>query len=160
MATPTNLPAAATTGQVYTAANVNDLRGAFRVLQLFSVQASTQQTSINTTYVDITSATVTITPQATSNKILIVSTNSFLASVAAATAGLRILRGATSIFASAQALMSADTGGSFTTIYLDSPATTSATTYKIQFRRDSGTGTLYSNLGGTLSNLLVVEISA
>ena len=42
MATPTTLPASFTAGQVLTAAQMNDLRGAFRVLQV--VQATKANT--------------------------------------------------------------------------------------------------------------------
>ena len=160
MATPTSLPAAQTTGNVLTAAYVNDLRGAFRVLQLFSVQSTVQQLSPTTTYADVTSLTVTITPQANTNKILVISTNSLLAAGAAADGGIRIMRGATNIFTSVQCIGTANVGGSYTTIFLDSPATTSATTYKIQFNRDAGTGNLWHSITNTLSNLVVMEISA
>jgi hypothetical protein len=160
MATPTNLPAAQTTGNVLTAAYVNDLRGAFRVLQVFSVQGATQQTSTSATYADVTSLTVTITPQASTNKILIVSTNALLASAASADAGIQFLRGATTIYTSVSAIMATNTGGTFTNIYLDSPATTSATTYKVQFNRNAGTGTVFSSIASTLSNLVIMEISA
>jgi hypothetical protein len=160
MATPTNLPASFSTAQILTAAQQNGLRGAFRILQLFSVSLSTQQTTTSATYGDITGATVTITPQATTNKILVISTNSLLASSASAVAGIQILRDATSIFDSLQAYMGTDNGGSFTSMVLDSPNTTSATIYKVQLKRNSGSGLLYSNLAGSLSNLVVMEISA
>lgn len=160
MAAFTSLPASQTTGNVLTAAYMNDLRGAFRVLQLSSVQGSTQQTSTSATYADVTGLSVTLTPQATTNKILIISTNSLLASASAADCGIRLLRGATDIFTSVQFIGAANTGASVTSIFLDSPATTSATTYKVQFNRNAGTGTVYSSIAGTLSNLVVMEISA
>jgi len=160
MATPTNLPAAQTTGNVLTSAYVNDLRGAFRILQLFSVQGAVSQLSTSATYVDATNMTVTITPQSNTNKILIISSDSILASSASADGGIRIMRGATNIFTSVQCIGVANSGGSYTTTFLDSPATTSATTYKIQFNRDAGTGNLYHSITNTLSNLIVMEISA
>jgi len=132
----------------------------FSVLQTLSVQSSTQQTSTSTTYADITGHTLTITPNSATNKILIVSTNSLLASGVNADIGIRILRGATNIFTSVNGILAANTGGSFTSIYMDSPATTSATTYKVQFNRTLGTGTAYSNISGTLGNLIVMEIYA
>ena len=160
MAAFTSLPASQTTGNVLTAAYMNDLRGAFRVLQLSSVQGNTEQTSTSATYADVTGLSVTLTPQATTNKILIISTNSLLASANAADCGIRLLRGATNIFTSVQFIGAANTGASVTSIFLDSPATTSATTYKVQFNRNAGTGTVYSSITGTLSNLVVMEISA
>jgi hypothetical protein len=160
MATPTNLPASFTVGDVLTAANMNDVRGAFRILKVDSVQGSTQQTSTSSTYADITGLSITITPQATTNKVLLIATNSLLASASAADAGIRFLRGSTNIFTSVQFIGVANSGGSVTSIYLDSPSTTSATTYKVQFNRNAGTGTIYSSISGTLSNLVVMEISA
>ena len=132
----------------------------FSVLQTKSVQASTQQTSTSGTYADITGQTLTITPNSATNKILIVSTNSLLASSASCDIGIRILRGATNIFTSIQGILASNTGGSFTSIYLDSPATTSATTYQVQFNRNGGSGTAYSNINTTLGNLVVMEIYA
>jgi hypothetical protein len=160
MATPTNLPSSFTDNTTLPAATLNNLRGAFRVLQLFSVQGTTQQLSTSTGWAEVTGLTVTITPQSATNKILIISTNSLLASLAAADGAIRIMRGATNIFTSVQLIGTANVGGSYTTIYLDEPTTTSATTYKIEFRRDAGTGNLYSSVTNTLSNLIVAEISA
>lgn len=160
MASATSLPASFTSGQILTATNMNDMRGAFRILQLSSVQTSTQQLSTSATYADITSMTLTITPQASTNKILVVSVNSLLASGFACDIGVRIVRDSTNIFTSVQLIGTANVGGSFTTIYLDSPATTSAVTYKVQWNRNGGTGNAYSNIGGTLSNLVVMEVSA
>jgi hypothetical protein len=160
MATPTSLPASFTTGQVLTAAQMNDLRGAFRILQLSVAVMDTSQTSTTTTYVDITGASVTITPQATTNKILIVSANAFLASTNSADAGIRFLRDATNIYTEAPAIMAANTGGNFTSIYLDSPNSTSAITYKAQFNRTSGTGTVYNSIANTAGAFLVAEVSA
>ena len=161
MATPTNLPATATAGQVYTAANVNDLRGAFRVLQVFANVLDTQQTSTTTTFANITDGLITITPQAASNKILIISTNAFLASVNAADGGLRILRDATNIYTEFVAVLLGNSGGNFTSIVLDSPNTTSAINYQLQFARSAGsTGTLYHSIASTAGAFLVAEISA
>ena len=71
MATPTNLPAAVATGDVGTAAQFNNLRGAFRILQV--VQATYGTNVINSTnvYAD-TGLTATITPQSSTSKILVV----------------------------------------------------------------------------------------
>jgi hypothetical protein len=77
MATPTNLPATATAGQVYTAANVNDLRGAFRVLQVVQAVYSAVIASNSTTTMADTNLTATITPQDTNSKILVMVTQTF-----------------------------------------------------------------------------------
>jgi hypothetical protein len=160
MATPTSLPASFVDNTSLHAASLNDLRGAFRVLQLFCLFLDGQQTSTTTTLVDMTGASVTITPQSTTSKILVISNSHFIASVASCAGQIRFLRGATNIYTEICAYMSGDTGGNFTSIFLDSPNTTSAITYKAQFARFSGSGTLFSNLGGSASAFLVAEISA
>jgi hypothetical protein len=152
-------------GDVFSASDINDTNGTLNLLstsvvQTLSVLTSTQQTSTTTTYADITGHTLTITPKSTSSKILIISTNSLLASTNSCDIGIRILRGATNIWTSIQGILANNTGGSFTSIYMDSPATTSATTYKVQFNRNGGTGTAYSNIGSTLGNFVVMEIYA
>jgi hypothetical protein len=120
----------------------------------------TSQTSTTTTYADITGASVTITPQATSNKIVIVSANALLASTNSADAGIRFLRDATNIYTETAAVLAANTGGNFTSIYLDTPSSTSAITYKAQFARTAGTGTLFSAIAGTGGAFVVAEVSA
>ena len=162
MVTPTALPAAFTSGQVLTAADQNLLRGAFRVVSVTTATGTASQGSTSATYADLTGLTITITPQENTNKILIVSANALFASSAAADAGIRFLRGATTIFTSIALYGVANNGATAVNVFLDSPATTSATTYKVQFNRSAGTGTVISNLNypNSLSTLLVMEISA
>ena len=160
MATPTNLPAAQTTGNVLTAAYMNDLRGAFRVLQVLQATTVTQTASGSATYVSTTS-TLTITPQSTSSKILVVSNLVCLASSSPCQYAVRIQRGATTVFTNGGAgYFLTDNGTCITSIYLDSPSTTSSTTYTIQYARASGVGTAYVQLGGAPSTLTLLEISA
>ena len=160
MATPTNLPASFVSGAVLTAAQQNDLRGAFRVLQVATAVTTTQQSSTSATFVDCTGQSVTITPQAATNKILLISTNSLIASVFNANVNIRFLRNATTVYTAIAGFIAADSGGNFTSIQIDSPNTTSAVTYKVQFARAAGTGTVFSNLSGAASTFLVMEISA
>ena len=70
MATPTTLPAAFTAGQVLTSTQMNNLRGAFRVLQVVQGTATAQVDNSTTTRAD-TGLTATITPQASSSKVLV-----------------------------------------------------------------------------------------
>ena len=164
MATPTNLPAAQTTGNVLTAAYVNDLRGAFRVLQVVTAATTTQVSFGSATFVD-TNLTATITPQSTSSKILVYVSQGF-GTQTADTVSLRIVRGATTVdtfghvnYSAANFILNY---GPF--ISFDSPATTSATTYKTQVARTSGSSTNYVNFndgnGIQRSTIVLMEISA
>ena len=73
MATPTTLPASFTAGQVLTASQMNNLRGAFRVLQVVSTTKTDTYTdsSASGTLTTVTGLSATITPSATTSKILI-----------------------------------------------------------------------------------------
>jgi hypothetical protein len=161
MATPTTLPAAAVAGDVLTAAYVNNLRGAFRILQVVNATFATVAASISATYAD-TGLTATITPSATSSKILMmVSTTSFT-DTANTGLGLRLVRGATTLVTNIG--YSQSSGGSVAGdpnfSYLDSPNTTSATTYKLQFARNTGAGIAYVMPYSNQAYITLMEISA
>jgi hypothetical protein len=160
MATPTNLPAAAVAGDILTASYVNNLRGAFRVMQVVAGTTTTQTQTTSATYAT-TNLTASITPQSSTSKILVMTSQSFLASANAANIGMRLVRGATTVWTNDAAMYFAtDTGTTTNILYLDSPATTSATSYTVQFARIGGTGTAYAQLGFFVSNIILMEISA
>jgi hypothetical protein len=50
--------------------------------------------------------------------------------------------------------------GSISSSYLDSPATTSSTTYKIQYALNGGNGTMEINASSSTSTLTLMEIAA
>jgi hypothetical protein len=167
MATPTTLPAAFTAGQVLTAAQQNALRGAFRILQVVSGSTSTQATSATTAFAD-TGLTATITPSATSSKILVLVTqNGVLKNTGNASnaCNLKLLRGATDLQALSEVGKTntdlLNIVGSSSFLCLDSPATTSATTYKTQFASNfaiaSGAFVQYNS---NTSTIILCEVSA
>ena len=164
MATPTNLPAAQTTGNVLTAAYMNDLRGAFRILQVVeSANDTTLRSTTSATFSD-SGLTLTITPQASTNKILCGYFVNGYASAATTGMGIRLLRGAsTNVVTDLDNGYGSASGNAYNTMfyYIDSPATTSAVTYKIQYNRNQGTGTVYMNAAGagTNSRFFAMEIS-
>ena len=150
------------------------------VLQVVSTNKTDTFTSATTgSFTDITGMSATITPTNSANKVLV--TVSGVCSGQSATSGsnLRLLRGSTAIGVG-------DTAGSrsssnanayqgdgnnsmtFSFTYLDSPATTSATTYKIQFITSSGTfyfnrsqtDTDSSAYGRYASSITLMEIAA
>jgi exosome complex RNA-binding protein Rrp4 len=165
MATPTTLPSTFTAGQVLTAAQMNNLRGAFRVLQVVTATYSTQTDSSSSTFAD-TGLTASITPSATSSKILVVVQQAGCGKVSSDTElQLQLLRGATSIstFATQVGLTSStavNIVGTQGTIYLDSPATTSSTTYKTQMRSVANTSKATTQANGCMSTIALLEISA
>ena len=164
MATPTTLPGDFSPGQVLTAANMDDLRGAFRILQVKHMETASLLTSSTTTFV-ASGLTLSITPQAETNKILIFSVSSI-----AKTAGnvsnavnLRMRRGST-VLTSQTAVLFTGTGliqvGTSPMMFLDSPNTTSATTYDVQFANFTAAAQAEHNANGSFSSLVLMEVSA
>lgn len=161
MATPTNLPAAQTTGAVLTAAYMNDLRGAFRILQVVSAVTTTQTASSSATYID-TTLTVNITPQSSSSKIFVMVNQSLYHNTTGGNTGIRLVRGSTTLQEQLDPTYNAGGPGvgNVSFLYLDSPATTSATTYKTTFARRTGTGTCEVQINSNPANITVFEVSA
>ena len=175
MATPTTLPATFTAGQVLTAAQQNALRGAFRILQVVSVFKANTFSMTGTTYTDVTGLSVAITPQSSSSQIICMGQITSGTDANELVFG-QLLRGATAIGngtggSSVNSITSSNcpsTGAMNTTpfFFLDSPATTSATTYKIQIRTSGASVVGYINrrafdtgLGGS-SSIILMEVSA
>jgi hypothetical protein len=140
MATPTTLPAAFVAGAILTADQQNNLRGAFRVLQVVQASYSTQASNSTSTLAD-TGLTATITPQSTSSKVLVMVHQAGVAKTAGNlnnAVRIALLRGATTISTPVDGACNTGTAialniGSQHFTFLDSPNTTSATTYKTQF---------------------------
>ena len=173
MATPTTLPATFVSGAVLTAAQQNDLRGAFRVLQVVQGSTSTVKTVTSQTWED-SNLTQTITPTSSSSKVLVLVGQSGCSKDGASiysALSLRLVRGSTSIqvFANYAGYNNAAAAqylgiGTINAVFLDSPATTAATTYKTQMISSNGNGgaTVQDNILSTVqvSTITLMEISA
>lgn len=179
MATPTNLPSSFSAGDVLTAAQMNDLRGAFRILQVTSATVDNiTQSTTSSTMSDITGLSVTLTPQATSSKVFIIASINVGANGAADNTFYNLKRDTTTLAPGTGATNNVTAayrfsydGAGFQTFqianlcitYLDSPSTTSSTTYKMQWA--TRVGTLYLNRAGDTnigvsSTITAFEISA
>lgn len=147
-----------------------------RILQVVQTAKTDTFTSSSSSFTDITGLSVTITPSSTSSKVyVIVDTNTSTAS--GNNAGIKLLRGSTAIAvgdsagsrpqASSQARVN-DTNAALnhSINFLDSPNTTSATTYKVQMFSQSGTvGINRTNadsdstaIARTFSSITVMEV--
>jgi hypothetical protein len=167
MATPTSLPASFTTGQVLTAAQMNNIRGAFRILQVVSGSASTQVSSTTTTWAD-TTLSATITPQSSSSLVLVMYSQNCYSQGSATGMGLRLVRDLPSantvLRTDADLIFGTNSGvlAQQTFFHLDNPATTSALTYKTQFNRSVGSATVFVQTNGAnqQGTMLLFEVSA
>jgi hypothetical protein len=152
-----------TTGQVLTKASGTDMDFSWaaanttpRIGQVVTAETSTTTTTTSTSFVDATSMTVTITPTSSTSKILILS-SFVLQSYASGSGGpggeYQIVRGSTSVMAGSFTWTNSSVSGILINepvamTYVDSPATTSATTYKIQIARTGGATNCYINPSG------------
>lgn len=138
------------------------------VLQVVNATYSTPTSTTSTSFVD-TGLSATITPKFSTSKILVIVEQGGVGKAATAAGsgvGLNILRGATSIleFASYNAYTNTVVTnyiGSVSANYLDSPATTSATTYKTQFKQsESAPNTVLVQNNNSVSTITLMEIAA
>ena len=150
-----------------------------KILQVLQATKTDTETTTSGTFVDITDLTVDITPAATSSKILIFANVLCIGTVAASAGWTRIARDGTGI-AIADAAGSRERTSAMgyspgdgdtrhhSTVWLDSPSTTSQITYSAQFMTAAGAGTAYinrfeNNTDGTgygrgVSSITVMEV--
>jgi hypothetical protein len=160
MAAVTTLPSAFVANTILTAAELNNLRGAFRVLQVVGATTSTSTSTTSATFAT-TTLTATITPSFSSSKILVLSSSFLFITTAATEGATELVRGATQIGVHFPLRSSADNLGiTDTFMILDNPATTSATTYTVNARRASGSGSVTSQSNSSTSGIILMEISA
>ncbi len=138
-----------------------------KVLQVVAANTTTTTANATTTLAD-TTLTATITPSSASSKVLVlVSQNGLLRSAGSSDNALtlKLLRGATEIsqigdtglFTGTALLL---TVPSASANYLDSPATTSATTYKTQFANRNPTSEVIVQHQSNMSSIVLLEIGA
>lgn len=136
------------------------LRGSGQVpVQIVQTEKTDTFSTSSTSYVDVTGLSVTITPTNASNRILIFAS---VCGTANDNASAVLLRNSTQInIGTASGSRTVGTFADFyqnnsnnsqkvlTKVFLDSPATTSAVTYKIQVKTTSGTFNINSGVSDT-----------
>jgi hypothetical protein len=141
-----------------------------KVLQVVSVTKINTFSSTSTSFVDVTDLALTITPADSSNKILVVAMLSLRNALSGYNTGSRVIRGASTVITS----QAGDYGdvvtqsnsrlGAQIFMHLDSPATTSATTYKVQIRNEGGStsNALVNDFDGrnATSSFTLIEVAA
>ena len=162
---------------------IDTLARAGNILQVKQTVKTDTFTMTGTTFTDVTGLSVTITPSSSSSKVLIIPSLS-IGAKKGSRHGYRILRGSTAIgvgdssgsrtqYTQQAGNLNSDTAVySNTFLFLDSPATTSATTYKIQLRSETDTSgyEVYINrsdddqdnasYGRSASTITAIEVSA
>jgi hypothetical protein len=171
-----NLTAVGGTGNIIVPSG-NQLVQAGAILQVVSASKIDTFSSTGSTFVDVTGLSVTVTPQSLSSKVLLIAQlNMGLSATAEAALILKLIGGNSASYvpevSGVRALGQcsiryrgsvyeagywAQTSGSIT--YLDSPNTTSATTYKIQASVPVGTGYI-NRTGEDVSNAVITRLSS
>jgi len=142
------------------------------VLQTIQGSSTTSTSQTSTTWTD-TTLSASITPSSTSSKILILVNQSYRMqrSTYYGGASIKLLRGSTFIYYAAENTTPyypyLEIGGVsginvydyFNLNYLDSPSTTSATTYKTQQRSYGGAEIINTQQGGAKSTITLQEIA-
>lgn len=138
-----------------------------KLLQVVQASTSTGVTITTTTLTD-TGITATITPSSASSKILVlINAAMLMQGTDINNHSIRgvLFRGATNILDNTRFFGGVQTDGggenAFVPVsYMDSPSTTSATTYKLQFACDMASSTAIAQVASMPSNILLLEIGA
>ena len=144
--------------------SLTNLPAGGKVLQVINA-VDTSETSTGSTSMQDTGLTATITPSATSSKVLVSVGMNFGITGSSGGVGSRLMRGSTSIRGASEKSDGHGAGESsyheawIAFDYLDTPNTTSATTYKMQFKSNNG-GTVFTSIDGNVSTITLMEIGA
>jgi hypothetical protein len=141
--------------------------GGGKVLQVVYGTTATSTTSSSSTQAP-TNLTASITPSSATSKVLVLVAQTGIAknaSNASNSVDLYLYRGATQLLqfqnsaAHTNTTVRNDIGG-VSCNYLDSPATTSSTTYSTKFANNNNTAEVYVQNGGGASTIILMEIGA
>jgi hypothetical protein len=138
--------------------------GGGKVLQVVTATTTTSTTVTTSTYIDST-LSVSITPSSATSKVMVFVTQQFNASRSGADAGgfVKIVRGGTDIFVPLRPSMfngASEIDAMVSLSYLDSPATTSATTYKTMISATGGGTSTVAQRNSGPSVITLMEIGA
>ena len=146
-----------------TAAIATTKLGAGAVLQVVTATDSTQRSTTSTSFVTASNTlSVTITPSSASNKVFVTAAFSFGTPSGTNNFNSTLFRGATNLGTVTKGFGTLFGGSSYihahaTLQILDSPNTTSATTYQVYFSVGANTGLL--NTDGGFSSITAFEIA-
>jgi hypothetical protein len=164
------LPTGGATGAVLVKTSNADYATAWttagKILQVVNATYATQTGSTSTTFAD-TGLSASITPTLSSSKVLIfVSINGVLKHVgnSETACNLRLVRASTSIIDDWSRYLGYTGSSAYNLVassvnYLDSPATTSATTYKVQFRTTVSGQLVDVQRDGATSTITLMEVA-
>jgi hypothetical protein len=136
-----------------------------KIVQIVTAETTTETGNSTNVYSD-TTLTASITPTSASNKILVIASHNGVGRTATSSASnvlIKLLRGATEIAGSFY-IGETNTAlrvyiGSTVITKMDTPATTSAITYKTQFMNGGNAAAAYVQLGSSTSTIVLMEVA-
>jgi hypothetical protein len=142
--------------------------GGGKILQVVSNVNATSTSTTSTSYVD-SGLTASITPSSSSSRIYVVITQSLQTTRAGndTTGYVRLVRGSTTVWNTGDVgnfYMGQGSGtettmaGPFSVTYVDSPATTSSTTYKTQIRNAGASQAIAAQFNNSPSTITLLEV--
>jgi len=136
--------------------------GGGKINQVLQTETTTPQDIASSTFTDLTNISLAITPSATSSKIFVIVNIHADTQVNDKGFGLQLVRGTTNIHTDngQKAFYSASSRLQSKYLHheLDSPNTTSATTYKVQIKTDGGNTVRFNDQ--SLSSITLMEVLA
>jgi hypothetical protein len=138
--------------------------GGGKVLQVV-MGTNSSETGNSTSTFATTNLTATITPSSATSKVLVLVSQCGLLKLDNTMMGIRLVRGATTILSFGDLYGYTNTSayngvGTVNCNYLDTPATTSATTYKTEFRSESNISFVRVQAQNVTSQIILMEIGA
>ncbi len=143
--------------------------GGGKVLQVVQTTYSTTVTSTSNSYVD-SGLSLSITPSASTSKVLIMVAQPIGLMVGSSgnemVMGVNICRGTTQVLEQGIDIRASAYSSELASyqvwspVYLDSPATTSSTTYKCQLKNTAAVGNARAQVSGRTSVIILMEIGA
>lgn len=138
------------------------LIGGGKVLQVVAGTHATEVSSSSSSYVT-TGITASIAPSATSSKVLIIANTTGRKETAASNGNYTIFKASSDLDSTGNgfARVRDDAGGIFCNapiVHLDSPSTTSSTTYTMFMK--SSSGSVFSSVSDSPSSIILMEIGA
>ena len=138
---------------------INGTTAVGKVLQVQNQRLTTEFSTTSGSYVD-TGVTKSITPSAATSKILVIYGSGMNYTSSGTEMAMNCMRDSTqlnSVIINLDGV--ASTGGSAFMI-LDEPSSTSSLTYKVQIKRNNGSGNCYVSVNNSLSTFTLMEIGA
>ena len=137
------------------------LHAAGHIIQVVNGVLTAGAANSTTSYVD-TGLTATITPKFATSKILVVTTIMGVENnTASEGTHVKLVRGSTDLseFGKYMGYVRTYVTNHPSISFLDSPSTTSATTYKVQFKLGQGSGTSNIGANSSISSMTLMEIA-